>query len=137
VEAEGNVILTGSDGQKVNTRKAHIDLGPRSEPQQAVLDGGLLYVADNDARLMHGSASSGTLLFGPLSTIKHAQLRDAVSVVVEEKLPPVASAQAQSRPNPPPTTTRQLGASRSTSTSIPDQTAVPWPTTFSPLEVRG
>ncbi len=112
VEAEGNVILTGSDGQKVNTRKAHIDLGPRSEPQQAVLDGGLLYVADNDARLMHGSASSGTLLFGPLSTIKHAQLRDAVSVVVEEKLAPVASAQGQPRPNPPPTTTRQLGASK-------------------------
>jgi lipopolysaccharide export system protein LptA len=112
VEAEGNVILTGGDGQQIKTRKAHIDLGPKSEPQQAVLDGGLLYVADNDARLMHGSASSGTLLFGPLSTIKHAQLRDAVSVVAEEKLPPVASAQGQSRPNPPPTTTRQLGASK-------------------------
>jgi lipopolysaccharide export system protein LptA len=112
VEAEGKVILTGSDGQQINTRKAHIDLGPKSEPQQAVLDGGLLYVANNDARLMHGSASSGTLLFGPLSTIKHAQLRDAVSVVAEEKAPPVSSPQAQSRPNPPPTTTRQLGASK-------------------------
>jgi lipopolysaccharide export system protein LptA len=111
VEAEGKVILTGSDGQQINTRKAHIDLGPKSEPQQAVLDGGLLYVANNDARLMHGSASSGTLLFGPLSTIKHAQLRDAVSVVAEEKAP-VSSPQAQSRPNPPPTTTRQLGASK-------------------------
>jgi len=75
VEAEGNVILTGSDGQQINTRKAHIDLGPKSEPQQAVLDGGLLYVANNDARLLHGSASSGTLLFGPQSTVKHAQLR--------------------------------------------------------------
>jgi lipopolysaccharide export system protein LptA len=113
IDAEGNVIFTGNEGQQINTRKAHIDLGPKSEPQQAVLDGGLLYIANNDARLMHGSASSGTLLFGPLSTIKHAQLRDAVSVVEEEKLPPpVASAQVKSRPNPPPTTTRQLGASK-------------------------
>ena len=102
VEAEGNVILTGSDGQQINTRKAHIDLGPKSEPQQAVLDGGLLYVADNDARLMHGSASSGTLLFGPLSTIKHAQLRDAVSVVAEEKAPPVVERAGPVQAEPAP-----------------------------------
>ena len=105
VEAKGNVILTGSDGQQINTRKAHIDLGPKSEPQQAILDGGLLYVANNAARLLHGSASSGTLLFGPQSTIRHAQLRDAVSVVDEEKLPPVPSAPSKPskiRPNRPP-----------------------------------
>jgi lipopolysaccharide export system protein LptA len=108
VDAEGNVIVTGSDGQQINTRKAHIDLGPKSEPQQAVLDGGLLYVANSAARLLHGSASSGTLLFGPQSTIKHAQLRDAVSVVDEEKLPPTAldkSKQVES-------TTRQMGGSK-------------------------
>jgi lipopolysaccharide export system protein LptA len=108
IDAEGNVVLTGSDGQQINTRKAHIDLGPKSEPQQAVLDGGLLYVANNAARLLHGSASSGTLLFGSQSTIKHAQLRDAVSVVDEEKLPPTAldkSKQAES-------TTRQMGGSK-------------------------
>ena len=112
IEAEGNVILTSSDGQQINTRKAHIDLGPRSEPQQAVLDGGLLYVANNDARLLHGSASSGTLLFGPQSTVKHAQLRDAVSVVDEEKLPPVSSAPGKTRQNPPESTTRQVGGSK-------------------------
>jgi lipopolysaccharide export system protein LptA len=112
LEAEGNVILTGSDGQQINTRKAHIDLGPKSEPEQAVLDGGLLYVANNSARLLHGSASSGTLLFGPQSTVKHAQLRDAVSVVDEEKLPPVSSASSKSKQNPPESTTRQVGASK-------------------------
>jgi lipopolysaccharide export system protein LptA len=112
LEAQGNVILTGSDGQQINTRKAHIDLGPKSEPEQAVLDGGLLYVANNDARLMHGSASSGTLLFGPQSTVKHAQLRDAVSVVDEEKLPPVPSASSKSKQNPPESTTRQVGATK-------------------------
>src|SRR3984885_8293738 len=112
LEAEGKVILTGSDGQQINTRKAHIDLGPKSEPQQAVLDGGLLYVANNAARLLHGSASSGTILFGPQSTIKHAQLRDAVSVVDEEKLQPVSSARDKARQNPPESTTRQVGASK-------------------------
>jgi lipopolysaccharide export system protein LptA len=112
VEAEGNVILTGSDGQQINTRKAHMDLGPKSEPQQAVLDGGLLYVANNAARLLHGSASSGTLLFGPQSTVKHAQLRDAVSVVDEEKLPPVPSASSKSKQNPPESTSRQIGATK-------------------------
>ncbi len=113
IEAQGNVILTGSDGQQINTRKAHLDLGPKSELEQAVLDGGLLYVANNAARLLHGSASSGTLLFGPQpTTIKHAQLRDAVSVVDEEKLPPVAGASGKSKQNPPESTTRQVGASK-------------------------
>ncbi len=113
VEAQGNVILTGSDGQRINTRKAHIDLGPKSEPQQAVLDGGLLYVSDTDARLLHGSASRATLLLGgPQTTIKHAQLRDAVSVVDEEKLPPAPSAAARAKQNPPQSTTRQVGATQ-------------------------
>jgi lipopolysaccharide export system protein LptA len=112
IEAQGNVVLTGNDGQQINTRQAHVDLGPKSEPEQAVLDGGLLYVADNAARLLHGSASSGTLLFGPQSTVKHAQLRDAVSVVDEEKLPPVPSASSKSKQNPPESTTRQVGATK-------------------------
>ena len=47
VQAEGHVVLTGSDGQQINTRIAHIDLGPKSEPEQAIMDGGLLYVANN------------------------------------------------------------------------------------------
>jgi lipopolysaccharide export system protein LptA len=112
VEAQGNVIFTGSDGQKINTRRAKVDLGPKSEPEQAVLEGGLLYVADNAARLLHGSASSGTILFGPQPTIKHAQLRDAVSVVEEEKLPPVPSPASKARQNPPDSTTRQVQATQ-------------------------
>jgi lipopolysaccharide export system protein LptA len=110
VDAEGNVVLTGSDGQQINTRKAHIDLGPKSEPQQAIVDGGLLYVANNAARLLHGSASSGTLLFGPQASIRHAQLRDAVSLVDEEKLPPPTS--GNSRQNRPESSSRQAQASR-------------------------
>ena len=110
VQAQGHVVLTGSDGQQINTRIAHIDLGPKSEPQQAIVDGGLLYVANNAARLLHGSASSGTLLFGPQLAVRHAQLRDAVSVVDEEKLPQAEA--GKTRQNAPESTTRQVQASQ-------------------------
>ena len=109
-EAEGKVIFTNSDGQRLTTRRAHVDLGPRSEPQRALLDGGLLYVSDTDARELHGSASTATLLLtGAQATIRHAQLRDAVTVVDEEKLP---AAPVGSKQNPPQSTTRQLGATQ-------------------------
>jgi lipopolysaccharide export system protein LptA len=110
VLAEGHVILTGSDGQQINSRSAHIDLGSKSVPEQAVMDGGLLYVANNAARLLHGSASSGTLLFGPQSTVRHAQLRDAVSVVDEEKLPQVNA--GKTKQNSQQSTTRQMQATQ-------------------------
>jgi lipopolysaccharide export system protein LptA len=118
VLAEGHVILTGSDGQQINSRTARIDLGSKSVPEQAVMDGGLLYVANNAARLLHGSASSGTLLFGPQSTVRHAQLRDAVSVVDEEKLPQVNAGKtnagktnaSKTRQNSQESTTRQMQA---------------------------
>ena len=110
VLAEGHVILTGSDGQQINSRIAHIDLGSKSVPEQAVMDGGLLYVANSAARLLHGSASSGTLLFGPQSTVRHAQLRDAVSVVDEEKLPQVNA--GKTKQNSQESTTRQMQATK-------------------------
>jgi lipopolysaccharide export system protein LptA len=110
VLAEGHVIFTGNDGQQINARIAHVDLDGKSEPQQAVLDGGLLYVANNEARLLHGSAASGTMLFGPQTTIRHAQLRTAVSVVDEEKLPPLDS--GKTKQNAAQSTTRQVQASQ-------------------------
>jgi lipopolysaccharide export system protein LptA len=114
VEAQGHVILTGSDGQQVNTRMAHIDLGPKSEPEQAILDGGVLYVANDAARLLHGSASSGTLSFGPGAqpTIRHAQLRSIVSVVDEEKMQTDKPGAGKSPQNATESTTRQVQASQ-------------------------
>ena len=114
VQAEGHVVLTGSDGQQINTRIAHVDLGPKSEPQQAIVDGGVLYVANNAARLLHGSAASGTLLLGPQATIRHAQLRTAVSVVDEEKLPQADTGKTAGKPrqNAQESTTRQVQASQ-------------------------
>jgi lipopolysaccharide export system protein LptA len=110
VLAQGNVIFTGDDGQKINARIAHIDLGPKGEPQQAMVQGGVLYVADTPARLVHGSAAAATMLFGPQLTIRHAQLRNAVSVVDEEKMPQVNAGTAKQ--NVPQSTTRQVQASQ-------------------------
>jgi lipopolysaccharide export system protein LptA len=114
VEARGHVILTGSDGQQINTRMTHIDLGPKSEPEQAILDGGVLYVANNAARILHGSASSGTLSFGPgpQPTIRHAQLRSIVSVVDEEKMQAENPGAGKAPQNPTESTTRQVQASQ-------------------------
>ena len=113
VEAEGSVILTGSSGQTINTRKAHIDLGAKSEPQQARVEGGLLYVANGPTRQLHGTATSGTMLLGPQMTIRHAQLQDAVSLVDAETLPAASNPKAgQSKKNPPESSTRQVQATR-------------------------
>ena len=49
-------------------------------------------------------------MFGPQLTVRHAQLRDAVSVVDEEKLPP--SNAAKTKQNAPESTTRQVQGSQ-------------------------
>jgi lipopolysaccharide export system protein LptA len=110
LKAQGHVVLSGSDGQRLNGNVANIDLGPKSEPQQAVLDQGVLYVGENAARVLHGSALSVVLLFGPQATLRHAQLNNTVSVVDQEKLPPVDPAQAKQ--NTPVSTTREVQASK-------------------------
>jgi lipopolysaccharide export system protein LptA len=110
VLAQGNVILTGDDGQKINARIAHIDLGPKSEPKQAIVQGGVLYVAESPARLIHGSAAAATLLFDPQPSIRHAQLRTAVSVVEEDKALQINAATAKQ--NVPQSSTRQVQASQ-------------------------
>ena len=67
-------------------------------------------MSNDESRLIHGSAASGTMLFGPQTTIRHAQLRTAVSVVDEEKLPQLDS--AKTKQNAPQSTTRQVQASQ-------------------------
>jgi lipopolysaccharide export system protein LptA len=110
VRGEGNVVLTGTDGQQIKTNAARIELGPRSEPRQAHLDRGFLYVADMPARALHGSASSATLLFGPQASLRHAQLLTAVSVVDDEKLP--AGGAVRGKQNSPVSATREVQASK-------------------------
>jgi lipopolysaccharide export system protein LptA len=110
VLAEGHVVLSGNEGRQLNSNRAQVDLGPKSEPQRAVLDHGLVYVADSAARVLHGSASSATLLFGPQVTLRHAQMNTTVSVVDEEKMPPVDS--ARQAKNPPVANSRQVQASK-------------------------
>ena len=110
VEAQGNVVLIGSQGQKINTRKAHIDLGAKSEPQQVKVDGGVLYVANSQGHQMHGSASSGTLLVGPQMTLRHAQMRDAVSLVDVQTF--AVTTPGKNKSNMPESSSRQLQATQ-------------------------
>ncbi len=115
VEEAGNVLLT-SAAQRITTRKAHIDLGPKSEPLQARMEGGLLYVASDQNRQLHGSASSGTILLGPLMSMRHAQLRDAVSLVETETFaahPETSHARmGEANQHKPVSSSRQVQATR-------------------------
>ena len=84
VDAQGHVTMA-NDTQKVTSERAHADLDQKSQPRKVLLNGGVVYSAEDKVRRMHGTAAEGTLTFGPESDIRHAQLRQTVSLVDEEK----------------------------------------------------
>ena len=91
IKAQGHVTIVGSEGQRITSETAHISLDLKSQPQQVDLLGGMLYVSNDALRQVHGSASTGTLLFGPGATIQKAHLESTVSIVDEEKPQPQTS----------------------------------------------
>jgi lipopolysaccharide export system protein LptA len=90
VDMEGHVVSSGN-GQTVQSPKALVDLDTMNHPLQAFLSGGVLFTGDDPDRKLHGSANSGLITFGSKSSIRHARLNDAVSVV-DQELPPPAPA---------------------------------------------
>ena len=90
VDMEGHVVSSGN-GQTIQSPKALVDLDTMNHPLQAFLNGGVLFTGDDPNRKLHGSANSGLITFGSKSSIRHARLDDAVSVV-DQELPPPASA---------------------------------------------
>jgi lipopolysaccharide export system protein LptA len=91
MKAQGHVTVVGSEGQRITSQSAHVSLNPKSQPEEAVFDGGLLYVSDDAQRQVHGAAVTGTLLFGPEATLRKAHLENAVSIVDNEKPQPQSS----------------------------------------------
>ncbi len=111
IKSQGHVTTT-SDGEKIISQGARVELDAQSEPVQAILDGGVLYAADNAARHLYGNSASAVLSFGSRAAIRHAQLRTTVSFVDEEKTPP-SSVEENKRPaNRPLSTTREVTASQ-------------------------
>ncbi len=86
IDAEGHVHLTTDDGKEMTTNRAKILLDLRSQPQQADASGGVNFLSLGDPQQqMHGNAVEGTLMFGAGGTLSHAQARNEVSFVDQQR----------------------------------------------------
>src|SRR5277367_6836134 len=103
IDAKGNVHTVLDDGAQATSQTANVLLDEKSQPTQAVMGGGVNFIAKNDAQSMHGNAVYGTLTFGPDAALKHAQFRNAVSFVDQ---------QLKLDNDPRGSATRQLSASK-------------------------
>lgn len=81
VNARGNIHVVSQKGATVTGGISEVLLDSKSQPVQADMGGGINFVSSDETHSMHGSATEGTVTFGPVSTVRHAQLRDAVSFV--------------------------------------------------------
>src|SRR5579884_511632 len=102
IEAKGNVHTVMDNGAQSNCQATTIYLDEKSRPMQALLGGGINFVDNDPIRTMHGNAVEGTLTFGANSELRHAQFRNAVSFVDQQKL----------TNDPNGSATRQIAASR-------------------------
>ncbi len=79
VVARGNIHVISQKGATVTSGTSDVLLDVRGQPVQAEMGGGINFVSNDASHSMHGSAIEGTVIFGPASTVKHVQLRNAVS----------------------------------------------------------
>jgi lipopolysaccharide export system protein LptA len=84
IDAKGNVRTVLDDGPETASQTANVLLDAKSQPIQAVMGGGVVFIAKDDMQSMHGNAVEGTLTFGPEAALKHAQFRNAVSFVDQQ-----------------------------------------------------
>ncbi|HZD48231.1 MAG TPA: LptA/OstA family protein [Silvibacterium sp.] len=81
IDAEGHIHVTGQNGAVLTAGTSHVQLDAKSQPVQVDMGGGINFVSNDENHSLHGNAVEGTLNFGSMSTLKHAQLRNAVSFV--------------------------------------------------------
>jgi len=81
IDAQGHIHVINDSGAVITAGNSHVQLDAKSQPLQVDMGGGLNFVSNDENHSMHGNAIEGTLTFGPMSMLKHAQLRDAVSFV--------------------------------------------------------
>lgn len=84
IDAKGNVHSVLDNGAQATSQTANVALDEKSQPAQAIMGGGVTFVAKDEMQAMHGNAVQGTLTFGPDAMLKHAQFRDAVSFVDQQ-----------------------------------------------------
>lgn len=90
IDAQGHIHLTTEGGQEMTARAAKLLLDPKSELRRADLSGGINFtstaaVGQPNPHEMHGNAVEGTVAFGDNGALRHAQARNAVSFVDQQR----------------------------------------------------
>ena len=84
IDAKGHIHMTTDDGQQMTAQAATILLDQRGQPQRADASGGLNFISHGEHEA-HGNAVEGTLTFNSDGTLHHAQARNAVSFVDQQR----------------------------------------------------
>ncbi|MGB9415645.1 MAG: LptA/OstA family protein [Acidobacteriaceae bacterium] len=88
VDANGHVNMQDDEGRQLHASAVEVLMDARGNTQQATLDGGLLFSADEGPHSIHGDANSGILQLGPDGELKRVEMHNAVTVVDQEIGPP-------------------------------------------------
>jgi lipopolysaccharide export system protein LptA len=87
-DANGHVNMQDDEGRELHASVAEVLMDARGNTQQATLDGGLLFSANEGPHSIHGDANQGFLQLGPDGELKRAEMHNAVTVVDQEIGPP-------------------------------------------------
>ena len=87
-DARGRVNMKDDEGRQLHASAVEVLMDAHGNTQQANLDGGLLFSADEGPHSIHGDANQGTLQLGPDGELKRVEMHNAVTVVDQEIGPP-------------------------------------------------
>jgi lipopolysaccharide export system protein LptA len=87
-DANGHVNMQDEEGRQLHASAVEVLMDARGNTQQATLDGGLLFSADEGPHSIHGDANQGNLQLGPDGELKRVEMHNAVTVVDQEIGPP-------------------------------------------------
>jgi lipopolysaccharide export system protein LptA len=89
LDVENHVHMLTADGAELYSTTATVDLDDRSQPLSANAGGGVNFLSGTPELNLHGNAVEGTMVFKPgvdgKAVLNHAQFRNAVSFVVQQK----------------------------------------------------
>jgi lipopolysaccharide export system protein LptA len=100
VDAKGNLHFTSEDGREISAQTGSLQMGDKNQPRTARLGRGVLFHSQDNQHQMRGTAVEAIVEFGDKGSVRHAQMRDAVTFVDQQlSLPddPKGSATRQMR----------------------------------------
>jgi lipopolysaccharide export system protein LptA len=83
-DANGHVNMQDDEGRQLHASALEVLMDAHGNTQQATVDGGLLFSAEEGPHSIHGDANSGILRLGPDGELKRVEMYNAVTVVDQE-----------------------------------------------------